>query len=178
MRRITPLLAAALAAATSALPGLPPMLPRPLGALPALPPMLPRPMWAMPPMPPLFAHPMLPRPPLGPVDYTGMYQNFLGMMFMQPGAVGMGLPLVPSLPMLDGLPGMSVRRAGSYFGPHWDAQVTARSTAAAEALVEPLGLLPQNTEHPSYPPGVPLRFGFSTTYPQVAQAMGGPAGFL
>ena len=119
-----------------------------------------------------------PRPPLGPVDYTGMYQNFLGMMFMQPGAVGMGLPLVPSLPMLDGLPGMSVRRAGSYFGPHWDAQVTARSTAAAEALVEPLGLLPQNTEHPSYPPGVPLRFGFSTTYPQVAQAMGGPAGFL
>ena len=81
-------------------------------------------------------------------------------------------------PMLDGLPGMSVRRAGSYFGPHWDAQVTARSAAAAEALVEPLGLLPQNTEHPSYPPGVPLRFGFSTTYPQVAQAMGGPAGFL
>ena len=56
--------------------------------------------------------------------------------------------------------------------------MTARSTAAAEALVEPLGLLPQNTEHPSYPPGVPLRFGFSTTYPQVAQAMGGPAGFL
>ena len=45
--------------------------------------------------------------------------------------LGMGLPLVPSLPMLDGLPGMSVRRAGSYFGPHWDAQVTARSTAAA-----------------------------------------------
>ena len=52
-------------------------------------------------------------------------------------------------------------------------QVQARATGAAESLVNPLSLIPQNSEHPSYPPGMPLRFGFSSTYPQVVAMMNG-----
>merc|ERR1740130_1789612 len=103
--------------------------------------------------------------------------NFLATLFMPPGAAGMKLPLVPSQPMISGLPGMAVRRA-NYFGPHWDTQVQARATAAAESLINSAQLLPQNSAHPSYPPGFPLRFGFSTTYPQVASVMNGGSSFV
>merc|ERR1719171_2894811 len=91
-------------------------------------------------------------------DLGNMFENFLALFFMSPGATGMGLPLIPGMPMLSGLPGMAVRRMDAHYGPHWDAQVQARSTAAGESLINPLQLLPQNSEHPSYPPGMPLRF--------------------
>lgn len=106
-------------------------------------------------------------------DIGNMFENFLAMFFMSPGATGMGLPLIPGMPMMSGLPGMAVRRMDGHFGPHHDAQVQARATGAAESIINPLSLIPQNSEHPSYPPGMPLRFGFSSTYPQVVSMMNG-----
>ena len=107
--------------------------------MPPLPPML-----AMPPMPLM---PWVPRMPLlpqaqqllagaapstttttsGAADMASFYDNFLSTLFMAPGATGMKLPLVPSQPMISGLPGMAARR-GNYFGPHWDTQVTRTPT--------------------------------------------------
>jgi hypothetical protein len=110
-------------------------------------------------------------------NLNGFFDHFLALMFMTPGAASMHMPLVPSMPMLPGLPGMAVRRSGNYFGPHWDAQVQARSSAAAEALFNPLGLLPQNQEHPNYPPGIPLRFGFAGAIP-AAMASGAFTGAI
>ena len=52
-----------------------------------------------------------------------LFENFLAMFFMSPGAAGMGLPLLPSMPMVSGLPGMATRRMDAHFGPHHDAQV-------------------------------------------------------
>jgi hypothetical protein len=140
-------------------------------------------------------------PTSGAADQASFYDNFLSTMFMAPGATGMKLPLLPSQPMISGLPGMAARR-GNYFGPHWDTQVArpahvfsrlspptahaprahsqvqARATAAAESLINSAQLLPQNSAHPNYPPGFPLRFGFSSTYPQVAAVMNGGASWV
>ena len=111
-------------AALPTLPGMPmvPMTPF-MPFMPMLPMMRP-----MPPMLPFRpARPtdekLSPTFPAAGGDIGNMFENFLAMFFMSPGATGMGLPLIPGMPMMSGLPGMAVRRMDGHFGPHHDAQV-------------------------------------------------------
>ena len=171
MRAAVTLLVACACAARGA-PGAAPMPPSPM--LPSMQPFPP----FMPMLPPFMPQPQATAAQqAGGADMSSFYNNMIAALFTAPGASGIGLPLVPSMPMLPGLPGMAARR-DSYFGPHWDTQVQARATSAAESLINSAQLLPQNTDHPSFPPGFPLRFGFSSTYPQVAAMSSGTAAFL
>lgn len=166
--------------ASSAMPTFPtyPMMPAapawPMYARPVPAMMAANPHW---PLVPLHAQSVTTTP--GAEDTQNLLKNYIYLMMMSPGAFQMPMPLVPTTPMLNGLAGMSARRVYNPFGPHWDAQVQTRATAAAETLVEPTGLFPQNKDHPNYPPGFPFRFGFSTMYPGMQHSMGGMGnGFL
>lgn len=141
------------------LPGMP--------MLPMLPfaPMLPM----MRPMPPML--PVRPARPtdekLSPTfpaeggDMGNMFENFLALFFMSPGATGMGLPLIPGMPMMSGLPGMAVRRMDGHFGPHHDSQVHAARTRCCSYGTHPsLGpLRSAHTARPTRPTGASARDG-------------------
>lgn len=124
--------------------------------------------------PRLQARPAAPAAAQQTSDNPKMMENLIVSMLLQPGALGWKVPVFPSTPWLPGFAGMVSRRSYMPFGPHWDAQVQARAAAAGESLIDVFALEPQTRDHPHYPPPHPLRFGFSSVYPEMVNKLNSP----
>jgi len=97
--------------------------------------------------------------------------NFMLMALMGPLNIKVPLPLLPGNPILPGIGGMAARAVYNPFGPHWHKQVTSRAVGAAETLIDPMQFMPQDQNHPNYPPGIPLRLFGGEKYRQYYNQM-------
>lgn len=90
-------------------------------------------------------------------------------MLLSNAALGLKMPITPTLPILPGLAGMSARNTLHPMGPMQQVAIESRATAAGEAIVNPLSMTAQGPEHPNYPPGIPMWYA-------MRKLMTGPGG--
>ena len=100
---------------------------------------------------------------------TGGFESIFGLMLLSNAALGLKMPITPTLPILPGLAGMSARNTLHPMGPMQQVAIESRATAAGEAIVNPLSFNPQGPENPAYPPGVPMWYA-------MRKLMTGPGG--
>lgn len=131
------------------------------------------------PVPPSAAAPLAPSNSTQPLKAEETYpdgasnlpMNFLLMALMGPLNIKVPLPLLPGNPIVPGIGGMAARAAYNPFGPHWHKQVTSRAVGAGETLIDPMQFMPQDQNHPNYPPGIPLRLFGGEKYRQYYNQM-------
>ena len=100
---------------------------------------------------------------------AGGFESIFGLMMLSNAALGLKMPITPTLPILPGLAGMSARNTLRPMGPMQQVAIESRATAAGEAIVNPLSLIAQGPGHPNYPPGIP-------TWYAMRKMMPGPGG--
>ena len=86
---------------------------------------------------------------------AGGFESLFGLMLLSNAALGLKLPILPTVPALPGVAGMSARNSLNPLGPTQQVAMQARSTAAAEAIADPMSLIAEGPGHPNYPPALP-----------------------
>lgn len=80
------------------------------------------------------------------------FSHFLLLLLMSMASLKVKLPILPGYPIMPGVGGMAARRQYNPFGPHHMMASSARGVAAAESLLNPEWLFPQNVQYmPSNP---------------------------